>query len=86
MITGHWSSDRVNVLLTAQYMADEGYSAKEVARMLEKPSGYDAEYLAAVNRLKSECPKCGKSVQEGSHQELGALYVHDHNQSVWCDV
>ena len=42
-----WYTDHVNLSRLAAWMADEGYAAREVAAMLEKPWHYGDEWERA---------------------------------------
>ena len=44
----YWWEDQENILLLAQWMADEGYEARALVEMLEKPWHWDDEWCECV--------------------------------------
>jgi hypothetical protein len=55
--TEHWFINHDNLVITASWMADNGYSAGAVARMIEKPWTYEDEFKAARIELGESAAK-----------------------------
>lgn len=49
-----WWQIHDNLVLTAHYMADEGYTAKDLAYFVEKPWKHEEDFLAAEAALESD--------------------------------
>lgn len=42
-----WYEDYDNIVLVVRHMADEGFSPRQIAEVVEKPWKYESEYRAA---------------------------------------
>lgn len=49
-----WWEDHDKVVVTAYFLAEEGYPASEVARMVEKPWSYTQEWLFAEHAANED--------------------------------